>query len=82
MAIHKLLCLLDGFEIAGAFDDFRWAQDVVSLVDKKTRYGDTMATPYRREHYSALSHRCLAQSCASDTVTARRRGAGNGSALP
>jgi hypothetical protein len=29
MAIHKLLYLLDGFEIASAFDDFRWARDAV-----------------------------------------------------
>jgi len=34
MAIHKLLCLLDGFEIAGVFDDFRGARDVVCSVDK------------------------------------------------
>jgi hypothetical protein len=34
MAIHKSRCLLDGFEIAGAFDDFRWARDAVGSVDK------------------------------------------------
>jgi hypothetical protein len=34
MAIHKLLYLLDGFEIASAFDDFRWARDAVGSVDK------------------------------------------------
>jgi hypothetical protein len=34
MAIHKLRCLLDGFKIAGVFDDFRWARHVVGSVDK------------------------------------------------
>jgi hypothetical protein len=34
MAIHKLLCLLDGIEIAGTADDFRLARDVVVSIDK------------------------------------------------
>ena len=66
MAIHKLLCLLDGFEIASAFDDFRWARDAVGSVDKIDSIQGIMATPWRRELSSALSHRCLAQSRASD----------------
>jgi hypothetical protein len=34
MAIHKLLCLLDGIEIAGTADDFRWARNVVVSIDR------------------------------------------------
>jgi hypothetical protein len=34
MAIHKLRRLLDGFKIAGVFDDFRSARHVVGSVDK------------------------------------------------
>jgi hypothetical protein len=34
VALHQLRCFLDGFEVAGAFDDFAWAQDVIGSVDK------------------------------------------------
>jgi hypothetical protein len=34
MAVHKLLCLFDGFEIAGVLDDLRRARGAVGLVDK------------------------------------------------
>ena len=34
MAVHKLLCLFDGFEIAGVLDDLRRARDAVGAVDK------------------------------------------------
>jgi len=68
MAIHKLGRLLDGFSIAGIFDGFHWTRNMVGAVvqiDAIWGHGG-YSLQYRRERYSALSHRRLAQSHAGD----------------